>query len=54
MSFRILAQPVDDSARILVTVAEESRKTTVGGAEGAFGSCMGWTALLAAMKVWEE
>lgn len=46
--------PVDDGARTLVTVTEKSWKTTVGGAEGAFGNCMGWTGMLAALKAWVE
>ncbi|WP_009884852.1 SRPBCC domain-containing protein [Brevibacterium aurantiacum] len=46
--------PVDDGARTLVTVTEKSWKTTVGGAEGAFGNCMGWTGMLAALKAWIE
>ena len=37
-----------------LSITEKSWKTTVGGAEGAFGNCMGWTGLLAAMKAWIE
>lgn len=46
--------PVDDGARTLVTITEKSWTTTVGGAEGAFGNCMGWTGMLAALKAWIE
>ncbi|GAA1864707.1 SRPBCC domain-containing protein [Brevibacterium marinum] len=46
--------PVDDGTRTLVTVTEQSWRTTVGGAEDAFGNCMGWTGMLAALKAWVE
>ena len=46
--------PVDGGARTLVTITEKSWKVTEGGAEGAFGNCMGWTGMLAALKAWTE
>ncbi|WP_210603178.1 SRPBCC domain-containing protein [Brevibacterium oceani] len=46
--------PVDEGARTLVTITEKSWKLTRGGSEGAFGNCMGWTGMLAALKVWVE
>ena len=46
--------PVDDGARTLVTITEKSWKLTEGGAQGAFGNCMGWTGMLSALKVWIE
>lgn len=46
--------PVDDGTRTLVTITEQAWKTTVGGAEGAFGNSMGWTGMLAALKAWVE
>lgn len=46
--------PVDEGARTLVTITEKSWRPTVGGAEGAFGNCMGWTGMLAALKAWIE
>lgn len=47
-------EPVDDGARTLVTIAESSWRTTRTGAENAFGNCMGWTGMLAALKAWIE
>lgn len=46
--------PVDDGARTLVTITESAWKLTAGGSQGAFGNCMGWTGMLAALKVWVE
>lgn len=46
--------PVDDGARTLVTITERAWKLTEGGAQGAFGNCMGWTGMLSALKVWIE
>lgn len=45
---------VDDGARTEVRVTERSWRPTPGGAEAAFGNCMGWTGMLAAMKAWLE
>ena len=47
-------EPIDEGARTLVTITESSWKPTPTGAERAFGNCMGWTGMLAAMKVWLE
>lgn len=46
--------PVDGGSRTEVRVTERAWKPTVAGAAGAFGNCMGWTGMLAAMKVWLE
>ncbi|MFE6735890.1 SRPBCC domain-containing protein [Microbacterium sp. NPDC057650] len=46
--------PIDDDARTLVTITEESWSATDAGAKGAFGNCEGWTGMLAAMKAWVE
>lgn len=45
---------VDGGARTEVKISERSWRPTVGGAEAAFGNCMGWTGMLAAMKAWLE
>lgn len=45
---------VDGGSRTEVRVTERSWKPTVAGAQGAFGNCMGWTGMLAAMKAWLE
>lgn len=46
--------PVDDNARTLVTITESSWTATPDGSQAAFGNCMGWTGMLAALKVWIE
>ena len=47
-------ESIDDGTRTLVTITEQSWRATPAGAESAFGNCMGWTGMLAAMKVWLE
>ncbi len=47
-------EPLDDDTRTLVTITESSWQVTPKGAENAFGNCMGWTGMLAALKVWLE
>ncbi len=46
--------PVDDGSRTEVRIAERAWKATEPGARAAFGNCMGWTGMLAAMKAWLE
>ena len=47
-------KPVDGGSRTEVRITERSWKPTREGAVGAFGNCMGWTGMLAAMKAWLE
>lgn len=47
-------RPVDDGSRCEVRITERSWRATASGAEAAFGNCMGWTGMLAALKVWLE
>ncbi|MGO2113268.1 MAG: SRPBCC domain-containing protein [Pseudoclavibacter sp.] len=47
-------EPVDDGARTLVTISEAAWQLSADGSKNAFGNCMGWTGMLAAMKVWLE
>ncbi|MGW6694862.1 SRPBCC domain-containing protein [Rhodococcus sp. NPDC054953] len=47
-------EPVDDNTRTLVTITESSWQPTEAGAKNAFDNCMGWTGMLAALKVWVE
>lgn len=47
-------EPIDDGARTLVTITEESWLLTPDGAKSAFGNCEGWTGMLAALKAWVE
>ncbi|WP_417555747.1 SRPBCC domain-containing protein [Microbacterium sp.] len=46
--------PIDDGARTLVTITENSWRATDAGAKSAFGNCEGWTGMLAALKAWVE
>ncbi|PPF44755.1 ATPase [Pseudoclavibacter sp. AY1F1] len=46
--------PVDDGARTRVRISESAWSLTDSGAKAAFGNSMGWTGMLAAMKVWLE
>jgi uncharacterized protein YndB with AHSA1/START domain len=51
MTFR----PVDgDPGRTLVEIAEEGWRQTEGGLKASYGNCMGWSQMLAALKVWIE
>ena len=47
-------EPVDGGTRTLVTITESSWLPTAAGAKNAFGNCMGWTGMLAALKMWLE
>lgn len=47
--------PVDgDDGRTLVEIAEEGWHETGAGLKASYGNCMGWSQMLAAMKVWLE
>ncbi len=37
-----------------VVISERAWRLNRAGAQGAFGNCMGWTGMLAAMKAWLE
>ncbi|MBL3686540.1 ATPase [Leucobacter zeae] len=45
---------VDEGRRTEVRITERAWRPTSAGAAGAFGNCMGWTGMLAAMKAWLE
>lgn len=47
-------ESVDDGARTRVTINESAWTASAVGATSAFGNCMGWTGMLAALKVWAE
>jgi uncharacterized protein YndB with AHSA1/START domain len=49
MTFR----PTDDG-RTLIEIAEEGWHETPGGLSASYGNCMGWSQMLAALKVWVE
>lgn len=44
----------DDGTRTKVDITEASWLVTNAGAKAAFGNCMGWTGMMAAMKAWVE
>lgn len=43
-----------DDGRTLVEIAEEGWRETAGGLAGSYGNCMGWSQMLAALKMWVE
>lgn len=43
-----------ESERTKVVISERAWRLNEAGAQGAFGNCMGWTGMLAAMKAWLE
>ena len=45
---------IDDGARTRVQIGDGNWQLTPAGATAAFGSCEGWTGMLAALKVWVE
>jgi uncharacterized protein YndB with AHSA1/START domain len=48
-------KPVDgDAGRTLVEIAEEGWRETPEGLAASYGNCMGWSQMLAALKVWIE
>ena len=47
-------ESVDDDTRTLVTITESSWRATADGAKAAFGNCVGWSGMLAALKMWVE
>jgi uncharacterized protein YndB with AHSA1/START domain len=46
--------PLDGDTRTLVSITEEGWRENQGALDSAFGNCMGWSQMLAAMKVWVE
>ena len=48
-------KPVDaDPTRTLVEISEEGWHETPSGLQASYGNCMGWSQMLAALKVWVE
>lgn len=43
-----------DGGRTLVTIEEGGWRETEAGLKAAFGNCMGWSQMLAALKAWVE
>lgn len=47
-------EPIDDGARTKVTVTESGWRDNETAQTNAFGKCMGWSQMLAALKTWTE
>jgi uncharacterized protein YndB with AHSA1/START domain len=43
-----------DDGRTLVEIAEEGWRETPGGLQASYGNCMGWSQMVAALKMWLE
>jgi len=46
--------PLDDDTRTLVSITEEGWRENQGALDSSYGNCMGWSQMLAALKVWVE
>lgn len=47
-------EPLDNDSRTLVRIAEEGWRETDSGLKASYGNCMGWSQMLAALKMWVE
>ncbi|MFC3712613.1 SRPBCC family protein [Sphingoaurantiacus capsulatus] len=47
-------EPLDNDSRTLVTITESGWHETEKGLAASYGNCMGWSQMLAALKVWIE
>lgn len=47
-------KPVDSGRRTLVRIAEQGWRETELGQQASYGNCMGWSQMLAALKMWLE
>ena len=47
-------KPLDGDTRTLVQITEEGWRETRGGLQASYGNCMGWSQMLAALKMWVE
>ena len=46
--------PLDGDSRTKVEISEHGWSKTQAGLDAAFGNCMGWSQMLAALKAWVE
>ena len=46
-------EPTDDG-RTIVSIAEEGWPSTEDGLKNSYGTCMGWSQMICAMKAWVE
>lgn len=47
-------KPVDDGRRTLIEISEHGWHETEAGLKSSYGNCMGWSQMLAALKMWVE
>ena len=47
-------KPLDEGARTMVEITEEGWREDEGGLQASYGNCMGWSQMLAALKMWVE
>lgn len=47
-------EPVDEGARTRVAVSESGWAADDAGLKASYGNCMGWSQMLAALKLWVE
>lgn len=47
-------EPLDGDARTKVSISEEGWHGTEAGLKSSYGNCMGWSQMLAALKMWVE
>ena len=50
MAFKSL----DDDTRTMVEITEEGWREDEGGLQASYGNCMGWSQMVAALKMWLE
>jgi len=47
-------EPLDGDTRTLVSITEEGWREGQAGLDASYGNCMGWSQMLAALKLWVE
>lgn len=47
-------EPLDGGTRTKVSISEEGWRETDSGLKSSYGNCMGWSQMLAALKLWVE
>ena len=47
-------EPVDNDTRTKVSVTEQGWDASATGIDASYGNCMGWSQMLAALKIWVE
>jgi uncharacterized protein YndB with AHSA1/START domain len=47
-------EPLDGDSRTKVSISEEGWRETGDGLTSSYGNCMGWSQVLAALKMWVE